>query len=242
MASIKAKKAAATASKSTADKENPSVEVTFPRKVSFENNPTLVGFFSVTTEGFPLYGKISLTEKEIDKEEDEVSLTKKEDYKEKSKFSISFPYKKYTDKNGKPQKQNYIHPISKEVRDRIQETVVKAFEDVVDEKFVETDKEEIEKALESDKTIIRFPVIRDIPTFEELVGNASFVTTEKMAMHDVELHHENGKYHLRFPSRRYQDANKEWKAAPHCGTFNTEAAKAITEAAVEAFKAEGLID
>ena len=224
MASIKAKKAAATASKSTADKENPSVEVTFPRKVSFENNPTLVGFFSVTTEGLPLFGNVSLTEKEYDK------------------FSIFFPYKKYQDKNGETQTQSYIHPISKEVRDRIQETVVKAFEDVVDEKFVETDKEEIEKALESDKTIIRFPVIRDIPTFEELVGNASFVTTEKMAMHDVELHHENGKYHLRFPSRRYQDANKEWKAAPHCGTFNTEAAKAITEAAVEAFKAEGLID
>ena len=224
MASIKAKKAAATASKSTADKENPSVEVTFPRKVSFENNPTLVGFFSVTTEGLPLFGNVSLTEKEDDK------------------FSIFFPYKKYQDKNGETQSQSYIHPISKEVRDRIQETVVKAFEDVVDEKFVETDKEEIEKALESDKTIIRFPVIRDIPTFEELVGNASFVTTEKMAMHDVELHHENGKYHLRFPSRRYQDANKEWKAAPHCGTFNTEAAKAITEAAVEAFKAEGLID
>jgi DNA-binding cell septation regulator SpoVG len=224
MASIKAKKAAATASKSTADKENPSVEVTFPRKVSFENNPTLVGFFSVTTEGLPLFGNVSLTEKEDDK------------------FSIFFPYKKYQDKNGETQTQSYIHPISKEVRDRIQETVVKAFEDVVDEKFVETDKEEIEKALESDKTIIRFPVIRDIPTFEELVGNASFVTTEKMAMHDVELHHENGKYHLRFPSRRYQDANKEWKAAPHCGTFNTEAAKAITEAAVEAFKAEGLID
>lgn len=224
MASIKAKKAAATASKSTADKENPSVEVTFPRKVSFENNPTLVGFFSVTTEGLPLFGNVSLTEKEDDK------------------FSIFFPYKKYQDKNGETQTQSYIHPISKEVRDRIQETVVKAFEDVVDEKFVETDKEEIEKALESDKTIIRFPVIRDIPTFEELVGNASFVTTEKMAMHDVELHHENGKYHLRFPSRRYQDANKEWKAAPHCGTFNTKAAKAITEAAVEAFKAEGLID
>ena len=224
MASIKAKKAAATASKSTADKENPSVEVTFPRKVSFENNPTLVGFFSVTTEGLPLFGNVSLTEKEDDK------------------FSIFFPYKKYQDKNGETQTQSYIHPISKEVRDRIQETVVKAFEDVVDEKFVETDKEEIEKALESDKTIIRFPVIRDIPTFEELVGNASFVTTEKMAMHDVELHHENAKYHLRFPSRRYQDANKEWKAAPHCGTFNTEAAKAITEAAVEAFKAEGLID
>ena len=224
MASIKAKKAAATASKSTADKENPSVEVTFPRKVSFENNPTLVGFFSVTTEGLPLFGNVSLTEKEDDK------------------FSIFFPYKKYQDKNGETQTQSYIHPISKEVRDRIQETVVKAFEDVVDEKFVETDKEEIEKALESDKTIIRFPVIRDIPTFEELVGNASFVTTEKMAMHDVELHHENGKYHLRFPSRRYQDANKEWKAAPHCGTFNTEAAKAITEAAVDAFKAEGLID
>ena len=224
MASIKAKKAAATASKSTADKENPSVEVTFPRKVSFENNPTLVGFFSVTTEGLPLFGNVSLTEKEDDK------------------FSIFFPYKKYQDKNGETQTQSYIHPISKEVRDRIQETVVKAFEDVVDEKFVETDKEETEKALESDKTIIRFPVIRDIPTFEELVGNASFVTTEKMAMHDVELHHENGKYHLRFPSRRYQDANKEWKAAPHCGTFNTEAAKAITEAAVEAFKAEGLID
>ena len=224
MASIKAKKAAATASKSTADKENPSVEVTFPRKVSFENNPTLVGFFSVTTEGLPLFGNVSLTEKEDDK------------------FSIFFPYKKYQDKNGETQTQSYIHPISKEVRDRIQETVVKAFEDVVDEKFVETDKEEIEKSLESDKTIIRFPVIRDIPTFEELVGNASFVTTEKMAMHDVELHHENGKYHLRFPSRRYQDANKEWKAAPHCGTFNTEAAKAITEAAVEAFKAEGLID
>lgn len=224
MASIKAKKAAATASKSTADKENPSVEVTFPRKVSFENNPTLVGFFSVTTEGLPLFGNVPLTEKEDDK------------------FSIFFPYKKYQDKNGETQTQSYIHPISKEVRDRIQETVVKAFEDVVDEKFVETDKEEIEKALESDKTIIRFPVIRDIPTFEELVGNASFVTTEKMAMHDVELHHENGKYHLRFPSRRYQDANKEWKAAPHCGTFNTEAAKAITEAAVEAFKAEGLID
>ena len=224
MASIKAKKAAATASKSTADKENPSVEVTFPRKVSFENNPTLVGFFSVTTEGLPLFGNVSLTEKEDDK------------------FSIFFPYKKYQDKNGETQTQSYIHPISKEVRDRIQETVVKAFEDVVDEKFVETDKEEIEKALESDKTIIRFPVIRDIPTFEELVGNASFVTTEKMAMHDVELHHENGKYHLRFPSRRYQDANKEWKAAPHCGTFNTEAAKDITEAAVEAFKAEGLID
>ena len=224
MASIKAKKAAATASKSPADKENPSVEVTFPRKVSFENNPTLVGFFSVTTEGLPLFGNVSLTEKEDDK------------------FSIFFPYKKYQDKNGETQTQSYIHPISKEVRDRIQETVVKAFEDVVDEKFVETDKEEIEKALESDKTIIRFPVIRDIPTFEELVGNASFVTTEKMAMHDVELHHENGKYHLRFPSRRYQDANKEWKAAPHCGTFNTEAAKAITEAAVEAFKAEGLID
>ena len=200
------------------------MEVTFPRKVSFENNPTLVGFFSVTTEGLPLFGNVSLTEKEDDK------------------FSIFFPYKKYQDKNGETQTQSYIHPISKEVRDRIQETVVKAFEDVVDEKFVETDKEEIEKALESDKTIIRFNVIRDIPTFEELVGNASFVTTEKMSMHDVELHHENGKYHLRFPSRRYQDANKEWKAAPHCGTFNTEAAKAITEAAVEAFKAEGLID
>lgn len=224
MASIKAKKAAATASKSTADKENPSVEVTFPRKVSFENNPTLVGFFSVTTEGLPLFGNVSLTEKEDDK------------------FSIFFPYKKYQDKNGETQTQSYIHPISKEVRDRVQAAVVKAFEDTVEEKFVETDKEEIEKALESDKTIIRFPVIRDIPTFEELVGNASFVTTEKMAMHDVELHHENGKYHLRFPSRRYQDANKEWKAAPHCGTFNTEAAKAITEAAVEAFKAEGLID
>ena len=82
MASIKAKKAAATASKSTADKENPSVEVTFPRKVSFENNPTLVGFFSVTTEGLPLFGNVSLTEKEDDK------------------FSIFFPYKKYQDKNG----------------------------------------------------------------------------------------------------------------------------------------------
>lgn len=224
MASIKAKKAAATASKSTADKENPSVEVTFPRKVSFENNPTLVGFFSVTTEGLPLFGNVSLTEKEDDK------------------FSIFFPYKKYQDKNGEPQTQSYIHPISKEVRDRVQAAVVKAFEDTVEEKFVETEKDEMANALEENPTIIRFPTLRDVPTFEALVGNASFVTTEKMAMHDVELHHENGKYHLRFPSRRYQDANKEWKAAPHCGTFNTEAAKAITEAAVEAFKAEGLID
>ena len=107
---------------------------------------------------------------------------------------------------------------------------------------METEKDEMANALEENPTIIRFPTLRDVPTFEALVGNASFVTTEKMAMHDVELHHENGKYHLRFPSRRYQDANKEWKAAPHCGTFNTEAAKAITEAAVEAFKAEGLID
>lgn len=200
------------------------------RKVNFDNNPGLIGFFSVTTKGYPVFGKVSLLEREDDQ------------------FGLLFPVKrkldkatgkrvvdKYKDKDGNERETNFIHPISKEVREELTNKIVEAFEAVNDEKWEEIKKEDILDSLtEENPTVVRFPQFRDVATFPTLVGDASFVTINEMVMNELQLREsKEGNYYISFPADRYEK-DGEWRNNAYCGFMGEETGKAILEAAVEA--------
>ena len=114
--------------------EEKELRVEYARKVNFENNPSLVGFFNVVVKGYPVFGKVSLIENVV-MEDGKPKLD--ENGEEVCNYNTSYPYKKFKKKDGSDGKQEYIHPITKEVRQDMNEAMKELFEKV----FAEEDKE-----------------------------------------------------------------------------------------------------
>lgn len=232
------KRLAAAEAESQKEGKEKTLEIRNARKLNFENNPGLVGKFSMVTTGVPVFGKLSLCEKE----EDDFSILFPV-LKTRDKDTKKMVIKKYKDKNGNDRETNFIHPIDGECRKEIQEKTVDAFISLADNKWQELDKDSVLTEISQNDVLIRYPKMRDIESFPSLVGDCSFVTTKTMALNEIELRkNKEGNYYISYPSQSYQDANGEWKRSPYCGTYGPEATNEVLEKAVEAFKEANLLE
>ena len=187
-------------------------EITYIRKVNFDKRPTLKAFLSVKACG--TFTKATFTEKENGDE---------------SQYGVLFQSRKYEDKNGKPQRRDFIHPIDKDTRQAIVDGLLQTFTQLFENKF-DADKD----TYEGDGVVVRYP--KEKNNFEGQIGEASITISKPMVLNNVELHEKDGKFFVVYPSRNYTDANGEWQSTPICGPSDKESNASITEAAVKAYQ------
>lgn len=194
--------------------ETPKIQ--YMHKANVEKRPTLKAYFSALVNG--AMTTATFTERENGEE---------------SHYGVLFQSRKYEDKDGKTQRQDYIHPIDKETRQAILDALLETFTKLFEGNF------DVEKDVyEKDGVSVRYP--REKNNFAGQVGDASIVVSRPMVMNNLELHEKDGKYFVAYPSRSYKDANGDWKNAIICGPsdglVDGEINKAIIEAAVKAYQ------
>ena len=202
MASIRKNNSANTSTqKQTTNKK---VEISWFNKVSFDNRPSLLGYFSAVVEGYPICSRVNITEREDES------------------FGVAFPSRPYEDKNTHEKKySDYLHPISKEVREAFCKAGGSLMEDIYSDDNYDSnygrhnskytkdntfDKENIQFAYENKK---------EVETWPALLGDASFTTELQMALHQMELHkNKNGEFFVAYPARHVKQDDGSYEDYP----------------------------
>ena len=204
------------------------LEVQYFQKVSYENRPTLVGRFSLNLEGYPVFGKATLREPEEDK------------------FSINFEQYSFKAKDSEQREyRDALFTKSTETREVITNAIVDAFVALSEDKWAESDKEEVLKQVEEKGIAVRYPTVSNLESrpedsekrkayIDSIIGRATFVTNKDVVIRNCELHKkEDGTYFVGYPA---QYSAKEHKSYPLCGPIGDETNPAIIEAAVQAYE------